>query len=236
MGSNSNPVTNFAVGGVTGIGLGAVGGVKGITDFAGLTDSERQKRLEDKANELSERSINLAERSFDVQKSLLDKWGSVYGNIEENLSDFYKNLTPTKIESFGLQVQEKAFNISRDRLKKVFKQRGIESSGIATEALTDLEVNRAVQRSTVRATAPEKTAQLKQNFLSLGLPQKQTLAKTLASAGSGVAGVASQAANLAGSQGIAQQQSDQQTINTILGIGADVAGVAAGSGGTSFVE
>jgi len=216
-------------GGVLGYSpIGEMGGIGFITDKIGLTDIEGQKKLQEEANTLAERSIQLAERSFGVQQAELTRWNEVYGDIQDNLSEFYQNLGPAKIESLGLQAQEKAFSVSRDRISKIFKQRGLSGSGLETEALVSAEVQRARDRATISATAPERAAQLKQSFLNIGLSEKQTLLQTLASAGSGVAGAAGQAANLAGQQAIAQQRANQQMTSDILGLGAAALGSAGG--------
>jgi hypothetical protein len=230
MGGDSvvDTVVGGAVGGAGVASVSAVGGIKGVTDLVGLTDYEREKELEKQAKDMADKSIALAERTFQFNVDLLNKWNDVYGDVQDNVADFYKNLGPEKIESFGLQAQEKAFTVSKDRISKIYKQRGLSGSGLETSALTDLEVQRAVQRSEIRATAPEKAVRAKQSFLAGGLQEKQTLESLITSAGTGSANIAGQSASNLTQQQIAQQQSNQQMLSDILGLGAAVAGTQTG--------
>lgn len=109
------------------------------------------------------------EMAFEQQR--YDDWQAVYGSVQDNLSNYYSNLTPEYIETQGLEAVEIERAKALGRLDVDMAQRGITDSGIAGKQLKDIELGTAEQRATVRATAPSLVAEEQSRFLQIGLGQ-----------------------------------------------------------------
>lgn len=98
-----------------------------------------------------------------------DEWQNTYGSIEDQLAAYYETLTPTFRITQGLEAHEKEMNRARTTLKETLAQRGIATSGLATQAETELAVASAEERARIRAAAPMEVAKEKLGFLQVGL-------------------------------------------------------------------
>ena len=102
-------------------------------------------------------------------------WQGIFGPIEQNLSSYYKNLSPDSFAALGIQNIEQEYSRSREQLDIALAKRGITDSGATVAGMTELEGNRLLGRAQVRAQAPTQVAQMQQGFLSIGLGQKAQL-------------------------------------------------------------
>lgn len=116
----------------------------------------------------AKRAARLDRDALNFAKEQYARWLSIYGPIEDTLADFYNNLTPEFIESQGLQAQEQQYLQAKENMAEFFAVNEI-SSGTAADLFTKGELQDARDKAQIRADAPFKTAELKQNFLSLGL-------------------------------------------------------------------
>jgi len=118
--------------------------------------------------------------AFEQQK--LADWNRVYGPIQDNLSNYYANLTPEYIETQGLEAVELERAKALERVEVNLAQRGITDSGIASRVVKDVELNTAQQRAQVRATAPTMVAEEQSRFLQIGLGQNpgESMSRSLA--------------------------------------------------------
>jgi hypothetical protein len=98
-------------------------------------------------------------------------WLDVFGDIQTNLGEYYENLTPDLYETQALQAFEQEKQLALDALEIEFAQRGIDTSGLAKETYENIAFSSAAERAKIRAEAPIKTAQVKQEFLQIGLGQ-----------------------------------------------------------------
>ena len=123
------------------------------------------------ASKARKSAANAAKSDLGFAKAQYEDWLNAFGDIQNNLSEYYENLTPDFMEAQGLQAfeQEKEFALSQ--LEADLAQRGIEQSGIAKEAYEDFAFESASERARIRAEAPLRTAQAQQEFLQVGLGQ-----------------------------------------------------------------
>lgn len=120
------------------------------------------------SNKAARRAARLDAEALAFSKEKYARWLSIYGPIEDTLSEFYNNLTPEFIESQGLQAQEQQYLQAKENMAEFFAVNEI-SSGTAADLFTKGELQDARDKAQIRADAPFKTAELKQNFLSLGV-------------------------------------------------------------------
>ena len=150
-------------------------------------------------------------------KEQYEDWKSVFGDVQDNLAAYYKNLTPASIEASGVQALNTEYAAASKNLTQSLAQRGISSSGLEAQAMTDLAQKQAQDTANVRVQAPIMAAQEQMKFLSLGLGQVQAAA---ANVGSAYQSQASLAANQA-SQYNAQAASASAGVGSALGSGVN---------------
>lgn len=126
---------------------------------------------------------------LDFAKQQYNDWQSIFGPIEQNLSSYYKNLSPDSFAALGIQNIEQEYSRSRELLDTDLAKRGITDSGATVAGMTELEGNRLLGRAQVRAQAPTQVAQMQQGFLSVGLGQQAQLQQGINSAYSNQMGV-----------------------------------------------
>ena len=117
-------------------------------------------------------SASASQREFDQAR--VDEWNAVYGPIQENLGEYYNNLTPDYYEAQGIQALEEERTQTLTAIEEDFAQRGITNSGIAASAVAGVEQSTAVEKARVRLEAPIKTAGAKANFLQIGMGNDPT--------------------------------------------------------------
>lgn len=137
------------------VGSAVVGGV--VSNNA----SKRATKSADRANEAS--------LAFEQQK--YDDWKDTYGAIEDNLADYYGNLTPEYYEAMGLQTFQQEYETNMTRLNESLAQRGIVDSGISASLQMQSELGAAESRATIRRDSERNVNAEKASFLQIGLGQ-----------------------------------------------------------------
>lgn len=167
------------------------------------------------SNKASKRATGASEKAsaeqleFDRQR--YEDWLAVYGPIQDNLSDYYMNITPDYYEVQGLEAFEKEKADVLANVNEMLAQRGITSSGLAAETLAQIELGAAQERSRIRADAPRKAAQEQLGFLQVGLGQNP--------AGDVASTLAQQTAFSQQQAGLAQQSAAQATGQLVSSVG-----------------
>lgn len=98
-------------------------------------------------------------------------WKNVFGDVQENLASYYKNLTPDVLVATGVQNINKEYAQVSQQLTQSLAQRGISSSGLEGQAMVDLATKQAQDTANLKIQAPQMIANEKMKFLSLGLGQ-----------------------------------------------------------------
>lgn len=136
----------------------------------------------DSAGNATESAEDTAYRQLQFDKQRVEDWKDAYGGIQDNLSEYYNNLTPEYYEVQGLEAFQKEQQAAMENIKSTLAQRGIEDSGIALATEVSSAQSGAVQRATIRAQAPSLAAEEKRGFLQVGLGQDpgESLSRTFA--------------------------------------------------------
>lgn len=143
-------------------------GISAVSALASSNSASKQAKAADRRQAMA---MNAQQNELDFAKEQYDDWQNIFGPIQENLSEFYKDLTPDLIETQGLEAIEQERARMTTQLDQNLAQRGISDSGVAAQAQTDIAMQTAEQRAKVRAEAPMKSAQQKLGFLQVGLGQ-----------------------------------------------------------------
>ena len=177
----------------------------------------------DKASESADRSSQLQYEAsmaqLDFQKKQYEDWENIFGPIQENLSSYYKYMSPDSIASLGIQNIEQSYTQSRQNLDTQLAKRGITNSGATVAGLTQLESSRMLGKAEVITNTPQQVANQQLGFLSAGLGLQSGLQQ-------GVSGAMSNQMNVLGQQatnkqGMANQYSNQAA-QAYSGIGSSI--------------
>lgn len=107
---------------------------------------------------------------LDFSKEQYNDWLEVFGPIQDNLSEYYQNLTPETFAAANLQDFELEFNKAMTQFNESLVQRGIDpKSGIGVSLEQQAELDAAEQRAEIRGDARDEVNKQKASFLSLGL-------------------------------------------------------------------
>ena len=182
------------------------GSMDSATDALGFTDHETESKTMDIAEEQSERSYELTKDQIEFQQEQYDDWKSIYGDLQEDIGTYYKNLTGDSISSQQLTAIQKESQAAQTQIDQSLAQRGLTGSGLQAEATTQNILGTAQQKANVRANADRVAEEQKMQFLGLGLGQGTemlgTQAQVASSGASSLAGMANTA--LGSSVGLTQ--------------------------------
>jgi hypothetical protein len=191
--------------------------IKSATDAIGLTDHKGAEEAREQSARAQQASLDMTEEQLAFQREQYDDWKAIYGDLQENLGNYYNSLDPKDYEARGLQAVQQEYQAAKTTLDRSLAQRGISSSGLQAAADTSFSQQLASARADVRLKAPDTVAREQMKFLGLGLGQGTEML--------GInAGVANQgAANLIGyansqtSAGTDMSQSNMNAMGTLWG-------------------
>lgn len=126
------------------------------------------------ANKASKLAAQSEANALAFSKEQYNDWKAIFGPLQDNLASYYNSLTPSRIEAQGKQAIELERDQWLSRIEEDFAARGLLDSALASSAVSGVERQVATAKAEVAATAPEKAAQQKLNFLSLGYGQNPT--------------------------------------------------------------
>ena len=192
--------------------VGAVAGAvvsKALGSKAGGSAGGKAGENLAQANALNAEQIDLAKEQLKYSKDLYANWQAVYGDIQDNLGEYYKNLSVDKVTTLGLQNQQLEFQKAVKLLEKEAAKKGISDSGIEFTAKTNAAFQNAEAKAKIRTFAPEVVAQAQQGFLTLGLGSQPALLGNVSNANAVLSN--SFASGISANSGVAQSYINQQT-------------------------
>lgn len=162
---------------------GGLGGVIGkATDFVGLTDYREQDKAQKQATvqgaqatEAARNQLDLSKQQLDFSKQQYADWQKVYGPIQQNLADYYTNLSGDTLVAQQLSSQAREYADAYRKAEQQLAQRGLTQSGIAAAQSTAMDIQGANARAGIRAGGTGQAMLQKAGFLQLGLGQQANL-------------------------------------------------------------
>jgi len=125
----------------------------------------------EEAKDARQEAGSAEERALAFEQEKYDDWQEVYGPLQENLSEYYINLSPDQYEVMGLEAIEEEKAASLRALNERLAQRGISDSGLAAAAELNIEMTALENRAEIRRAAPGAVAEQQLGFLQVGLGQ-----------------------------------------------------------------
>lgn len=199
------------------VGAAAIGA--GTSYMSSKSASKSADKAYASADATSQLQYEASMEQLDFQKKQYEDWENIFGPIQDNLSSYYKNMSPDSIASLGIQNIEQSYTQSRQNLDTQLAKRGITNSGATAAGLTQLESSRMLGKAEVRTNAPQQVAQQQLGFLSAGLGLQSGLQQ-------GISGAMSNQMNMFGQQATNQQgmanQYSNQAAQAYSGIGSSI--------------
>lgn len=168
--------------------------IAGATLAVGAYSAHEAGNAADDARNSSNAATQLSYENLEFAKEQYTDWKAIYGPVEQNLANFYNELTPDYFEAQGLQNQQQAYQQQQTELADYFAKNNIES-GVQADIFAKTSMENVRQEAQIRADAPIKTAEAKSSFLSLGLGQKQNAVAGVQNASTSLAGTLTNTAN-----------------------------------------
>lgn len=146
------------------MGIGTAAAVLGGSLISGVLGAKSASKASKAQAQANANELGFAQQQY-------DDWKAVYGDLQENLGNYYNNLDTSKMTAEHLQAFEKEKDAQLTKVRETLEQRGISTSGLAGAVEKDFAYQSAVERAKIRAEAPMKKAALQQQFLQIGLGQ-----------------------------------------------------------------
>ena len=136
-----------------------------------VAGSRSAGKANDKQVAANDRNLEFQKEQQEFEREKYNRWIGIYGDIEENVGQFFESLDPKVIEAQGLQSQQKNFQGALSRVRERFAQTGISSAAQAAIE-SSAEFDNARAKSRIRLEAPAKVAEAQQGFVqgSRGAP------------------------------------------------------------------
>jgi len=113
----------------------------------------------------------IQQAQLDFDKERYNDWKAVYGVLQEDLGEYYKNLTGQALSDREIEQIQLADQKAKDKLHRELAQRGIDGSGVEAQLDANNTYQTAMLKANSRATATDRANQMKQQFLALGVNQ-----------------------------------------------------------------
>jgi hypothetical protein len=113
----------------------------------------------------------IEQQQLDFEQQRYNDWQSIYGGLQENLGEYFMELSPEDYEVMGLEAYEVEKERALTGLTERLAQRGIDDSGLAAAAELQLENTSMVERANIRRSSEAMVAEDKLRFLQVGLGQ-----------------------------------------------------------------
>lgn len=205
-----DPVTAIVGSTIVGAGTSILGAEKASDSAdAAIASADANAQLQYKTSQ----------QQLAFQQQLHDEWQGIFGPVQENLSNYYQNLSADTLSSLGIQNIEKQYTQSRQNLDTALAKRGITDSGATVSGLSQLESARMLGKAEAQTNAPMQVAQAKLGFLNAGLGNQQAI-------NSGISNAYTNQMNILGQQSTAQlnqaNQYTSQAAQGYAGIGSSI--------------
>lgn len=154
--------------------IGASAGISALSNiFSGIVASKDAEKAAKAQAEALNRMVDLQNEQLQLYKDELDNFQSVFGDVQQNLKNYYSGLSADSVAAKDIQNLEVEFNRVNTQLNQQLAQRGLTGSGAAVAANTALASNLATNRAEARSNAAQKVANQQLGWYSLGTQQKQ---------------------------------------------------------------
>ena len=134
------------------------------------------KQQQDAANRNQAQLQRMNSEQMNAAATQYNQYQEIYGGIEENLANYYQNLSP---DLYSAQMKDsitKQYEQSSQNLSANLAARGIQGSGVEAAGMTQLESDRMMGNAQADIMAPQMVAEQQGKFFSSVGQQQQQMA------------------------------------------------------------
>ena len=135
-----------------------------------------------KANKLGKQQLEMAREQQQAAAQRDAERRAIYGDLEQNLANYYTNLTPEQRTDRNLDRYDKQFKMAQDKVQQNLAQRGLTGSGIEQETLAQMEQNAINDRLNIAEQTEQAVRNEQMGFLGYASGQGNIAAQALANA------------------------------------------------------
>lgn len=167
--------------------------IGGSAVIGGVVSSKNAGDATDAAKEAEAAQLDFAKQQY-------ADWKAIYGPMEQNLANYYNNLTPEHYEAIGLEAVSAEYDTLQQNMQRTLAQRGITDSGVGLALEQEAGIAEAEARADVRRSSDAAVAQEKMGFLGMGMGANpaQSISQTLSQHSAGARDRANAASAAAG--------------------------------------
>lgn len=174
----------------------------------------------------SQEAVEVQKEQLQFDKDQYADWKAVYGDIQTNIGNYYKNLTPEKLTVMGLENNQREFQAARTKINRELAQKGLSPTDGASIAVNaGMELDNSRTRGAIRANADQAVIDAKTGFLSIGLGQGTQLAANIGNTSRGISSALTNQAQIQS----AQSESAAERRNGYITTGLDNFSTAVGA-------
>jgi len=137
-----------------------------------------------KSNKLGKQQLEMAKQQQEMAARRDAERRAIYGDLEQNLANYYKNLTPEQRTNRNLDRYDKQFKMAQDKVQQNLAQRGLMGSGIEQETFSQMEQQAINDRLNIAEQAEQSVRNEQMGFLGYASGQGNIAAQALANANS----------------------------------------------------
>jgi len=158
----------------------------------------------------------ISQEALNFQKEQYARILDVYGSTEQNLSEYYKSLTPEKYKTMGLDAYDKQFQEAQSAWDAQMAQRGLSGSGIEAEGVMSMNMQATQNRAGITQQADQQWASNQMGWLALGTGQQNVAAQGLANSQNNMSNMYGNQASIYGSAATSAGQGVGNLINNAM--------------------
>lgn len=142
-----------------------------ITAVVATENSKSAGRAAKRANRTQQTALDqqaqAAQDRLDFDMQQYDDWTALYGDVQQNLSDYYNGQTPDSVSAVAVDQFRTQFKQAEESLNRKFAQLGV-TSGAQAELAQDLELRGAESEARISNQAELQFRSEQANFVAGG--------------------------------------------------------------------
>lgn len=140
-------------------------------------------------------AMAMQQQQLDFDKKRYDDWYNVYGTQQEEIGEYFKNLTGEELSAKQIEEIQKAGQATNEQITTTLAQRGMTNNGLEASLLNSNTFDTEQKKAEARADSEEDLINQKMKFLSIGLGQEAGIANSMANTRTNMGNLAIQAGN-----------------------------------------
>lgn len=131
-------------------------------------------------NKLGKQQLEMARQQQEQAARRDAERRAIYGDLEQNLANYYNKLTPEQRTTRNLDRYDKQFKMAQDKVQQNLAQRGLMGSGIEQETFSQMEQQAIMDRLNIAEQAEQSVRNEQMGFLGYASGQGNIAAQALA--------------------------------------------------------